>query len=211
MIILTEEKAYPIKGDKFILDENTGSKKLAWLNKDDTKFSNLANFYQIGAIELLDKAISDENLADKLVYPAFFTIRHYLELRMKEILINLNYCLNDSETLKLDNHRILPLWHKIVELYGKIGENNKNDEFRAMTKLMEELEIIDSNSIVFRYPNDVDGKKIQKIDWIDLENLKEIFVKCAFLLDCLGMQIHHYKDIATELNGEYYFDNIIYP
>ncbi len=76
---------------------------------------------------------------------------------------------------------------------------------------MEELEIIDSNSIVFRYPNDVDGKKIQKIDWIDLENLKEIFVKCAFLLDCLGMQIHHYKDIATELNGEYYFDNIIYP
>lgn len=96
MIFIGEKIRYPKQSDKFFI-ENGQQDELAVLDKSFQEFGNYADSYQTGVISLINLALSDIKLKDYLIYPAIFLIRHYIELRLKELIQSLNYCIKTEK------------------------------------------------------------------------------------------------------------------
>src|SRR5665811_1028540 len=175
MLILNEEIKYLKKGDKFFIDEGNID-EISWLNKSFQEFGNYADCYQTGALNLIDLALNDRSLRDYHIYPAVFLIRHYLELRLKELNQGLNYCKKQTREFS-KHHDIIILWRDFKKSYSEIGENPNDSTFQATEELIKEMSLFDPISMAFRYPIDKDGNKIQKLEHINLTNLRETFIK----------------------------------
>ncbi len=202
MILNDEEIRYPKKGDKFF-DNKGKHEEIAWLHKTFQELGSYADGYQIGAIKLLDTAILDSKNRDYLIYPIVFLIRHYLELRLKELLQGLNYCSIQTKEFS-QHHRILELWTEFKKGYSAFGEQTNDESFKAIDSLIKELSNIDPISMAFRYPSDKNGNKIQKLDYVNLVTLKETFIRICFVFDGAAMQIAHYVEITEEMMSDAY-------
>jgi hypothetical protein len=59
----------------------------AWLNWARTGWDAYASGYLAAANLLVETILEKEQRADTLIYPAALLYRHYLELRLKEIIV----------------------------------------------------------------------------------------------------------------------------
>lgn len=202
MIILDEEVRYPEKGDKFFI-ENGSSEEISWLNKSFQGFGNYADSYQTGALNLIDMALNDKMLRDYHIYPIVFLIRHYLELRLKELNQGLNYCLKQSQEFP-KHHDLQNLWAEFKKSYSEIGENPRDKIFQTLDNLIKEMSFFDPISMAFRYPIDKEGIKIQKLEYINLTNLKEVFIRVSFVLDGVADLIANNVETTEHLVRDVY-------
>ena len=147
-----------------------------------------------------------------LVYPIAYSFRHYLELRLKAIMVDLNYyvCqtpLNgmEKEIKKIsDQHNLILIWKKILELREGLSEKDNdfifgNADLKKIENRMNELSSIDAGSFAFRYPTKKCGATsiplelpgfdvknfVQKLDEIS-EMLEQISDNLAIAKDFLG-------------------------
>jgi hypothetical protein len=206
MIILDEEIRYPEKGDKFFIEKGE-AEEISWLNKSFQGFGNYADSYQTGALNLIDMALNDKMLRDYHIYPVVFLIRHYLELRMKELIQGLNYCLNQNREFP-KHHDIQNLWGEFKKVYTEIGENPNDTTFQTVDELIKEMSFFDPISMAFRYPVDKKGEKTQKLEYINLTNLKETFIRVSFVLDgvadLIANNVDTTEDLVRDVYGNYY-------
>jgi len=202
MKIQGETIRYPEDGDKFFI-EGGDKNEIAWLHKTFQDFGCYADSYQTGAINLIDSAISNKDLRDYHVYPAVFLIRHYLELRLKELIQGLNYCIDQSKEFP-KHHDISKLWNDFKKAYLEIGENIDDARFKAIDELITEMTSIDPISMAFRYPIDKTGQKTQKLKYVNLTNLREIFIRVCFVFDGVASQIADYVDITEDMMQDVY-------
>ncbi len=202
MNILNENIRYPIKGDRFFMD-NGHSDELSCLHKTFQDFGSYAYSYQTGALNLIDDALSNKKLKDHLIYPIVFLTRHYLELRLKELIQGLNFC-NEQNKIFPSHHNLKQLWSEFKKAYSSLGENTNNENFKIIDELIDEISNVDPISIVFRYPVDKTGVKIQKLESINLTNLKEVFIRLCFVFDGIAMQISQYVEITEDMMREVY-------
>jgi hypothetical protein len=203
-MIFDEPIRYPDKERKFFI-ESGSNEELAWPQKLFQEFGSYASGYQIGALKLLDHALTESRDRDFLIYPAVFLIRHYIELRLKELIQGLNYCLKQTKDFPT-GHNLQHLWNDFKIKYKHIGENINDPHFAAMDDLIVELQNIDPISMSFRYPVDKDGNKIQKLNTVNIKELRETFIRVSYLFDAISMQIANYVDITEWLMGDIYSD-----
>ncbi len=202
MMFIKEERRYPEEGDKFFIEDGEGH-EVAWLNKAFQRFGGYASSYELGALSLIDTALSDQTLRDFQVYPAIFLIRHYIELRLKELIQGLNYC--NSQTNEFPTHHDIKLmWEEFKKKYVSIGESINDPRFKVINDLMHEMDSVDPISMAFRYPIDKKGNEIQKLEYVNLVNLRETFVRMCFVFDGVAMQISHYVGITEEMMNPVY-------
>lgn len=136
--------------------------------------------YELGYKEasriLIEKAKDDKyHLIDALIYPIGFCARHYLELFLKRMLVNL-MCLCElqgevspvSEDQVFGNHHLQALWGFIREI-TIISDKEYQKVLTQCNPLIRDFYEQDPNSEAFRYPF---SKKSEKY----LENLKHINV-----------------------------------
>lgn len=91
---------------------------------------------------------NSNNIRDGLIFPAFFCFRHYLELTMKDSINQFgDVCLDESIIQR--EHNLCKLWTKLSE-YIPEGEDTE-----LVHNLMFELNRIDKNGELFRYPYEV--------------------------------------------------------
>lgn len=197
MILLGEKIRYPQKNDKFFIEKGKQD-ELAFLGKTFQEFGNYADSYQTGAISLINLILADIKLKDYLIYPAIFLIRHYIELRLKELIQSLNFCIT-TEKLFPTHHDILNLWNQFKNLYSSIGENVNDPRFLVVDDLISEMSLVDPISMSFRYPVDKLGQKTQKLESVNVTNLRETFVRLCFLFNGISMQITQYVSINEEM------------
>lgn len=202
MLILNEEIRYPEKNDKFFVD-NGHPDEIAWLHKTFQKFGSYADSYQTGALALIDTALSNKELRDYNIYPAVFLIRHYLELRLKELIQGLNYCQNQNKNFS-KGHDLQRLWADFKKAYSSTGENSKNQRFKIIDQLIKEITSVDPISMSFRYPFDKKGEKTQKLEYVNLNILRETFVRVCCVFDGISMQIAYYVDITEDMMRDVY-------
>ena len=202
MLILKEEIRYPVKNDKFFLDKGNPD-EIAWLHKTFQQFGSYADSYQTGALTLIDSALSNKDLRDYNIYPAVFLIRHYLELRLKELIQGLNYCKEQNKNFPT-HHDLQNLWSDFKKAYSSIGENSNDQRFQIIDELIKEMTNVDPISMSFRYPVDKQGEKTQKPEYVNLTNLRETFVRVCFVFDGVAMQIAHYTEMTEDMMRDVY-------
>jgi hypothetical protein len=180
MLILKEKIRYPEKNDKFFLDKGSPD-EIAWLDKTSQQFGRYAGSYQTGALTLIDTALANKDLRDYNIYPAVFLIRHYIELRLKELIQGLNYCKEQNNDFPI-GHDLQNFWSDFKKAYSSIGENANGKIFETIDELIKEMTSVDPMSMSFRYPVDRQGEKTQKLEYVNLSNLRETFIRVCFFL-----------------------------
>jgi hypothetical protein len=201
-MITDEPIRYPDSGRKFF-HKNGHNDEVAWLDKPLQEFGSYASSYQIGAIQLLDISLRKPRQRDYLIYPTVFLIRHYIELRLKELIQGLNFCLEYNKDYPT-GHNLQTLWSSFKKKYSEIGEDINDPSFTSMDSLIAELQNIDPISMSFRYPVDKTGNKTQKLETINITELKETFIRVSYLFDAISAQLSDYVDLAGGLLGDMY-------
>ncbi|MFC7356704.1 hypothetical protein ACFQO1_03320 [Jejudonia soesokkakensis] len=202
MILLDEEIRYPEEGQKFFIEEGD-KEEISWMNKSFQEFGNYADCYQTAALNLIDQSLADSKLRDYHIYPIIFLIRHYLELRLKELTQGLIFCKNQKRDFP-KHHDIKLLWGEFKAEYAAIGQNPNDAQFQAADELIKEMSYFDPISMAFRYPVDKEGNKTQKLEYVNLNNLKDSFIRISFLLDGVADLIGQNVEIVEDfVHGVY--------
>lgn len=202
MNTLKEEIRYPEKGDKFFIEDGNPN-EISLLHKAFQDFGSYADSYQSGAISIIDAALNDPELRDYNIYPAIFLIRHYIELRLKELIKGINFCNNNTNDFPI-GHNIQLLWRDFKLAYISIGEDITDPRFDVVGNLIDEMSSVDPISMAFRYPVDKDGEKTQKLKSVNINNLKETFIRVGFLFDGVAMQIANYVEMTEDMMRDIY-------
>ena len=180
------EFPWPQKGDQlFKADDNDW-----WLNATIDHWNKDVDSYAEGYKRAADiiiehvKTIHSENRIplDYLVFPVVFLYRHYIELRLKEIIL-LGRKLDGSRAGPPKHHRIDELWklaRAIVE-----SDSAEKEDLSIVEACIGEFAHIDPSSESFRYPRDKAGKTSISSEQlhINVRHLQETAARLASFLD----------------------------
>jgi hypothetical protein len=128
-------------------------------------------------------------------YPIIFLYRHYLELRLKELLIAYGHLLLESTQVR--GHRLAPLWQKVREMADK-AQSESDPEIDAdlamLGEIIEEFDKVDTKSEVFRYPvcKDNETTTLPLFHTVDLHQLKQVMDWAAYTLDGWSTGVYEY-------------------
>lgn len=132
-------------------------------------------------------------------------MRHYFELRLKELLQGLNFLSKQSREFPA-GHNLLSLWKKFIDRYVEQNQQLSEDMLKSMDSLINEINAIDPKAMTFRFPVDLAGNKTLHLKKINLRNLRETFVRVCFLFDGVAMQIEDYVENTEDMIQELYSD-----
>ncbi|MGB2985391.1 MAG: hypothetical protein WBE26_05860, partial [Phycisphaerae bacterium] len=126
----------------------------------------LAYFYREGYYEAGQVLASHMWQSDAAIvlYPTLYCFRHYVELSIKS-LIGLYAGLED-DLVKPDLHKrhgLTKLWNEARALIEKAeGDEGKDDgTLNSVERCLNELNEVDCNSQLFRYPSDPNGESFE--------------------------------------------------
>ena len=148
---------------------------------------------------------------DFVVYPVMFLYRHYIELRLKDILYT-SQKLQDLPVKKYLRHNILELWEKVMVTL----KNVPGDYFGEFSPIvldnikdrLEEFNKLDPGSLSFRYPTDFDNIELsEKNIPFNIRQVQEVMGEISKFLDVtvygLDCFLETKKDDETEMRREY--------
>jgi hypothetical protein len=126
------------------------------------------------AIDVLLKEVKTGAHSSDHYYPILYVFRHYLEIKFKELIVNLEQEMHQQEkTFKNQDknpHNIEALWNECKSLLIEFSKKNKSEtdgsepdyenlaDFNLIGGFIKQISIIDPKSISFRYPIDMNGK-----------------------------------------------------
>lgn len=158
-------------------------------------WSGISNFpifslsYKSASVVLFNQLDGSATKANTLVYPIVFLNRHYIELQLKEIIIELNLIVYNTRKFS-PTHDLMILWDEYINLLSRLGDNHKIDKLMLcnVKKLIKELNVVDCQSASFRYPVKKAGenKKYEasvNLDVINLTNFMVIMNKLYVFFD----------------------------
>lgn len=197
--------------------------------------------YAIGYKEAADQLIAgirtERRLDSHLAYPVMFLYRHYLELRLKEIVIglkeqgslsadfdryNLWPQLPDYRDYQVRGHRLTFFWNRMLAywfsaieagLVTGIALEELEAKYDVVGERINELDEIDRSSEVFRYPVDKNGNpyQIRVLNSRELRHVRDVVEGIAYHLDTISGLVYEAKE---ELKEQYehavhaYYDDL---
>jgi hypothetical protein len=79
-----------------------------------------------------------------------------------------------------------------------------DDNSKVIDDLIKQMAPIDPISMALRYPVDKAGEKNQKLEFVNLENLRETLVRVSLVFDGVTMQMGHYVDMTESMVSDMY-------
>lgn len=161
-----------------------------------------------------------------LIYPIVFLYRQYIELRLKQIILQGNSILDNSrvipeyvcnKVIKVKGkektyyqiHKLDLLWNEAKETIIRLFPEDSQDELDAPECCIKQFSEIDKESYKYRYPVDTKGRSVHSShETISLKELKNVMNKLSFFLDgtcecILDMPAHGYfLPNQTRMNEE---------
>lgn len=175
------EANWPKEGDK-LFGPGKDPKTIALLEQWGHGFSLYADGYKKAADIVVEKVAETGSDQDYLLYPVCFLYRHYVELRLKE-LIDLGRRLFSSSNGFPETHKIDSLWSECRPLLEKAFPEGDKSDLDVIQTCIQEFASVDPKSESFRYPKDKQGKPtLEGLKAIDLKNLSEVMNRLAGLL-----------------------------
>jgi len=151
-----------------------------------------ADGYKEAADRLVGTAMENRWLLDALIYPIVFLYRHWIELRLKEIISQGGVLIQEHHEAPM-KHGLTELWDEARAVVMKIWPNADYTELSLVTAAIQEFNGVDPLSITFRYGRDRKGRLTLPgdITHINVRNLKEQMDKLALYLDGAAFGIDH--------------------
>ena len=190
---------WPEKGDDLFKGEGHWW-EFACLNFTPDQWDSYAWGYKLAAdllVEHVERTGADQ---DTLVYPIVFSYRHYLELRLKELIIRGNQLLGICEEFP-DIHDINKLWRLCRRILEKVWPEGPCEDLDTVEERIDQLWEKDPGSIAFRYPTDTAGRpSLPGLRQINIANMSTVMDKISSLLEGLSTGI--YENLEAKREGE---------
>lgn len=150
-----------------------------------------ATAYKTAADTLVGCVLEQGADADTLVYPIVFLYRHYLELRLKEILREGSLLLDEDRDFK-EVHPLLDHWPFVKSIIQRVWAHepeDASDEMALVEDILTQFDAIDRQSMAFRYPGLLPG-----VEEINLRQLSETIERAYYFLEGVSDAICAYRD-----------------
>lgn len=137
--------------------------------------------------DLLVRHVSaDRGDADALVYPIVFCYRQYLELTLKDLLMEARRYYRIDESFKAEHSLLLP-WHPLRALLERRWPDRPK-ELDAVEENLRQFDEVDERSFAFRYATTRGGTPSLPGDMrhINLRNLAEVVARIGTFLEACG-------------------------
>jgi hypothetical protein len=168
-----------------------------WANACVNYISDPWNLYATGYKEAADilseRVLNSRQLTDALVYPIIFLYRHYLELRLKELINSGQALLGQTPDLK-HVHNLGSLWSICRRIFEQVWPGSPVDDLNKIEECVKQLATIDPQSMSFRYPVTKDGVATlpPSLKHIDIRTIHEELNDVADSLDAASLGISAY-------------------
>lgn len=168
-----------MKNKKYFKRDSTSSQYNSRLQSFGGVWDNFGEGY-LESIKLIEKEVleNDRTKQDFLIYPYCHLIRHFIEIRLKEIIYVGSKKLNGNPDKIQTNHNLSDLWQKVKAILKEVWQDNFKEAPKKVSGFIQEFYEIDPNSDSFRFPFDTKGNRVLKgiIDKeINFKNLSESF------------------------------------
>ena len=170
------------KPDDVLFQEDANWEHNAFLNLGGKAWGSYAHGYKGAADVLVERFLEDWQGMDTVTYPIVFLYRHYLELRLKELISDGQALLRKPVDFQ-DQHSLVQLWRPCREILREIWPHEPVATWKNVERLLTEFDQIDSDSMCFRYP--VTTKKtgrqptLPKLDRVGIRHLHEVMQRLA--------------------------------
>jgi len=193
----------PEKGDILFNEMNANYRHNATIRSGISCFFLYSDSYKEAASKLFEQIDGDVYYTNILVYPLVFLSRHFLELRLKELISGLNYAVTGQFNFP-KGHKLLNLWCEYKRLVIAAGEGYGPEKIHLENteKLIIEFDSVDPGSMSFRYPVDAEKKPSLAITNLDLENFRLTMGKLFRFFDMQSEAVFHLVDLTQDFFNE---------
>ncbi|MBW1616630.1 MAG: hypothetical protein JRJ49_08890 [Deltaproteobacteria bacterium] len=152
----------------------------------------------MAADQLIDDAIANKQIQqlDLTVFPAIFLYRQFIELFLKQCILEFS---QEEVDFKKLNHNLIAIWERFVKLMPPESKDDKKT-FEAARKYIQEFNREDPNSFSFRYP--INKSKEVIFDKERRINIKHFKDRMAELEEFLDFQ--YYQMSELEQNSDFF-------
>ena len=157
------------------------------------------------AADLLVESLDETSCeVDILLYPVVFLYRHYLELRLKELLLLSSSYLDEPVVEVPPQHNLLKLWAEVRPKLDKVWPEAEYHDH--VGDILRQFCEIDAGSYAFRYPLRKDGTPTLAAvgDHINLGRVKDAIAGVASVLDGSSYGLREYLQMKWEMEAEFY-------
>lgn len=195
--IIDNSLEYPNSKDKLF----TSSGDLWIYNACIDKFNGI-NAYAEGYLEaaklLARIVIYSQSKMDTLVYPIIYLYRHYLEIKLKDLIRHganiTGTTIDEKLERELGEHNLMVLWNRFKPFFKEVS--GYNDSFEDVKKGIEsyinQIHAIDPKSFTFRYdrPKNSTVHNLEKFERINIFHFCQNMEKLTELIEGIDCEFH---------------------
>jgi hypothetical protein len=172
-------------------------------NSPATNWEKYASGYKRGAESLVAQIIEEPVAQDLLIFPIVFLYRHYLELRIKDLIFRGSQFL--SQDLKIPKHHDLRvLWVIAEQVVSQIWPDDDLKSLRVIRQVLTDFGNVDKISDAFRYPVDTEGAaNLPGLQLINIVGFARTVTKAVDILEAIAFGIAAFQDRKDETERSY--------
>jgi hypothetical protein len=171
------------------------------IHKTKDKWLYYVEGYKV-ASELIEKEML-EKLTDRdlLIYPLLFLHRHYLEIKMKEIIVEGSSILGNKDMFPRGKHKLLELWDELNEVLVEVHKGSYEKPDVSIENKIKEFHQLDLKSDGFRYPVDTKGQlNLKSHAAINYRNFMDEFEEVKRFLEGIADELYVIKDQMKDID-----------
>ncbi|WP_116768814.1 hypothetical protein [Maribacter litoralis] len=158
---------------------------------------------------LYEFCIENQYYENWILFPLVFNYRHYIELKLKELIFIGKSYLGEEREFPTNEHGLLRLWRQYRnDVLAKIDNSIEQTILDNIEKLITEFNQKDSKSMKFRYPinkNDFENRSLEK-PYFDVVNFKDVMDKIINFFNEQTFIIQNYQEMEEELMSSLYWE-----
>lgn len=145
---------------------------------------------------LVERVAQDRGEADALVYPIVFSYRQYLELMLKDVLMEARRYYEIDKPFEND-HSLLVHWDPLRELLSRRWPE-RPEELDAVEDNLRQFDAVDRGSFAFRYATSTKGVPSlpENMRHINLRNLSEVVARIGTFLEACATALSAEREAA---------------
>ncbi len=165
-------------GDVLIQAGDLNEEKVLFGDWLQGKWDLYADGYKVAA-DMLVEQIEGNPVEDRLICPVLFMYRHFVELKLKHLILSLDKLSGKQISEKqFGKHHLYPLWLYVKTHLDCIGGEGGNAElFASLDARIKELDQLDPDSTHFRYSHNKTFQEMAIPESLSMSNLKDTMNK----------------------------------